>query len=74
MLITILPKEINIESWKLDQIKNITIDFTTNSLFGEFDNKEVHLFQFDEYGWFNENNNNTFQFSCGLFGIFIRIT
>ena len=73
MLITILPKEINIEPWKLAHVYNLSIDYYSNSIYGVFENKEVMLYNFNKTGWINDNRGNSYDISCGLAGIFIQI-
>ncbi len=73
MLISILPKEIEIESWKLAYVNNLHIDYATNCLYGNFENKEITLYDFSKIGFFNDNRRNKYEISCGLAGIFIKI-
>jgi hypothetical protein len=73
MLITILPKEIDLEPWKLAYVHNLHIDYYTNSIHGVFENKEVILYNFNKCGWINDNRQNSYDISCGLAGIFIQI-
>lgn len=73
MLISILPKEINIEPWKLAYVNNLSIDYYTNSIHGVFEGKDIVLFNFSKCGWINDNRSNSYSISCGLAGIFIEI-
>lgn len=73
MLITILPKEIDIEPWKLAHIYNLSIDYYTNTVYGVFEGEDVVLYNFNKCGWLNDNRHNSYSISCGLAGIFIQI-
>lgn len=59
--------------WKLDLIRSISIDYATNSIHGWFENKDVIIFRFKNYGFINDNRSNTYNISSGSAGITIKI-
>tara|TARA_R110000751_G_scaffold65584_1_gene134208 strand:- start:142 stop:384 length:243 start_codon:yes stop_codon:yes gene_type:complete len=61
------------EPWKLELIKSVSIDYATNSIHGWFENKDIVLFKFKDYGFINDNINNTYYISSGSAGITINI-
>lgn len=76
MTIIIPPTELEEEFsslWKLNYIKSLSIDFATNSINGWFENKEVILFNFKNYGFITDNRNSTYELSSGPAGILIQI-
>lgn len=76
MLIYIGTEEIVEEfriPWKLDLIRSISIDYATNSIHGWFENKDVIIFRFKNYGFINDNRSNTYNISSGSAGITIKI-
>ena len=59
--------------WKLGLINNPSIDYVTNCIHGWFEGKDELIFRFKDYGFINENRNNTYSLSCGNAGISILI-
>jgi hypothetical protein len=49
------------------------IDYQTNSVHAQFEGKDVIIFNFKKYGWFNDNRFNTYNLSLGPAGITIEI-
>ena len=77
MLIIIDTKELTeefIESWKMGFIRDPHIDYATNCIHAWFEGKEVVLYRFKEYGWVNDNRQNTYDILVGKAGITIKIT
>ena len=77
MIIIIDTKELTeefIESWKMGFIRDPHIDYATNCIHAWFEGKEVVLYRFKEYGWVNDNRQNTYDISVGKAGITIKIT
>jgi hypothetical protein len=63
-----------VESWKMGFIRDPHIDYATNCIHAWFEGKEVILYRFKEYGWVNDNRQNTYDISTGKAGITIKIT
>jgi hypothetical protein len=49
------------------------IDYQTNAVHAQFEGKDVIIFNFKKYGWFNDNRFNTYNLSLGPAGITIEI-
>jgi hypothetical protein len=49
------------------------IDYQTNAVHAQFEGKDVIIFNFKKYGWFNDNKFNTYNLSLGPAGITIEI-
>ena len=49
------------------------IDYQTNAVHAQFEGKDVIIFNFKKYGWFNDNRFNTYNLSLGPAGIMIEI-
>ena len=49
------------------------IDYQTNAIHAQFEGKDVIIFNFKKYGWFNDNRFNTYNLSLGPAGITIEI-
>jgi hypothetical protein len=76
MFIQILPDELIEEfrvPWKQQLIKNLHIDYATNAIHGWFENKEVIIFRFKDYGWVMDNRNSGYKISNGGAGILICV-
>ena len=76
MFIHITPDELEEEfreSWKLGHIIHPSIDYADNAIYAVFEGKLVTVFKFKEYGWFNDNRQNTYDISAGSAGITIHI-
>jgi hypothetical protein len=77
MIIHITPDEFEEEfkePWKKKYIRNVSIDYATNAVHGWFEDKDVIIFRFKDYGFINDNRFNTYDISSGSAGITIRIT
>lgn len=77
MIIHINPDELVDEyrnSWKMEYIKHLSIDYVTNAIHGWLNGEEVILFYFKDYGFINDNRSNVYDLSVGKAGITIRIT
>ena len=77
MFIHITPDELVEEfreSWKLGHITQPSIDYATNAIHCYFEDKEVIIFRFKNYGFINDNRFNKYELSSGTAGITIRIT
>ena len=61
------------ESWKMGLIKHLSIDYATNSIHGWLNNEDVIIFNFKDYGFINDNRNNTYDLSTGKSDITINI-
>ena len=59
--------------FKLGLIKDPSIDYATNAIHGWFENEDVIIFKFKDYGFINDNRSNTYSLSCGKAGITIII-
>ena len=76
MFIQILPDELIEEfkvPWKQQLIKNLHIDYATNAIHGWFEQKEVIIFRFKDYGWIMDNRTSGYKISNGGAGILICI-
>jgi hypothetical protein len=76
MIINILPDELEPEfkeSWKMGFITQPSIDYADNAIWANFENKQVIIFRFKEYGWIHDNRFNSYSISSGLAGITIKI-
>jgi hypothetical protein len=76
MFIQILPDELIEEfraPWKQQLIKNLHIDYATNAIHGWFEDKEVIIFRFKDYGWVMYNRNSGYKISNGGAGILICV-
>jgi len=49
------------------------IDYQTNAVHAQFEGKDIIIFNFKKYGWFNDNRFNTYNLSLGPAGITIEI-
>jgi hypothetical protein len=77
MIIHITPDELEEEfrlPWKQEYIKHPHIDYATNAIHGWFEDRDVIIFRFKDYGFIHDNRFNTYQISSGSAGITIRIT
>lgn len=61
------------EPWKQELIKSPSIDYATNAIHGWFEDKEVIIFKFKDYGWVMDNRFSGYNMSCGKEGITIQI-
>jgi|TARA_B110000503_G_C7037862_1_gene366920 hypothetical protein len=61
------------EPWKARLIKFPSIDYATNCIHGWFENKDIIIFKFNNYGFVNDNKSNTYSLSSGDAGITILI-
>ena len=61
------------EPWKQELIKSPSIDYATNAIHGWFEDKEVIIFKFKDYGWVMDNRFSGYNMSCGKAGITIQI-
>jgi hypothetical protein len=76
MFIHITPDELETEfreSWKLGWISHPSIDYADNAIYAIFENKQVIIFRFKNYGWINDNRYNSYLISSGSAGITIQI-
>jgi hypothetical protein len=76
MIINILPDELEsefIESWKMGFITHPSIDYADNAIHAIFEDRQVIIFRFKDYGFINDNRRNTYDVSAGKAGITIRI-
>jgi hypothetical protein len=76
MIINILPEELEPEfreSWKMGFITQPSIDYADNAIWAIFENRQVTIFKFKEYGWINDNRYNSYCISAGKAVIMIRI-
>lgn len=74
MTIKIQYSELNLkieEIW--DNIYNLSIDFYTNTLNGNYKDKEYELFCFNDYGWITDNRYKTYEIMKGVNDIHIFI-
>ena len=67
-----LEKEFR-KPWKVGLIKDPSIDYATNAIPGWFENEDRIIFKFKDYGFINDNRNNTYSLSSGEAGITILI-
>ena len=76
MFIHITPDELETEfreSWKLGWISQPSIDYGDNAIYALFENKQVIICRFKNYGWINDNRYNKYFISSGSAGITIQI-
>ena len=76
MIINILPEELEPEfreSWKMGFITQPSIDYADNAIWAIFEDRQVTIFKFKEYGWINDNRFNSYLISAGSAGITIKI-
>lgn len=76
MLIFISPEELEPEfreSWKMGFITQPSIDYADNAIWAIFEGKLVVIFRFKNYGWTNDNRQNTYEINAGRAGITIKI-
>jgi hypothetical protein len=59
---------------KMGYITSPHIDYATNAIHAWFEDKEVIIFKFKDYGWINDNRFNIYNISAGPAGIIIQIT
>ncbi len=74
---------INIQTHELEEefirpvingfVTHPSIDYQTNAVHAQFEGKDVIIFNFKKYGWFNDNRFNTYNLSLGPAGITIEI-
>ena len=77
MYIHITPEEFEDDfkqPWKQGLLKHPHIDYATNAIHCYFEDKEVIIFRFKNYGFINDNRFNKYELSSGAAGITIRIT
>ena len=60
--------------WKSQWIKHPHIDYATNAIHGWFEDKDVIIFRFKNYGFINDNRFSKYEVSAGGAGITIHIT
>ena len=58
---------------KMGYITSPHIDYATNAIHAWFEDKEVIIFKFKDYGWINDNRFNIYNISAGSAGIIIQI-
>jgi hypothetical protein len=76
MIINILPDELEPEfreNWKMGFITQPSIDYADNAIWAIFEGTNVIIFRFKEYGFINDNRNNSYSISAGSAGITIKI-
>lgn len=76
MLIHITPDELEEQfrdSWRMGFISHPSIDYADNAIHAVFEGKIVIIFRFKDYGFINDNRNNTYDISAGRAGITIKI-
>lgn len=76
MTIIVNPDEFEEEyrtPWKQELIKSPSIDYATNAIHGWFENKEVIIFRFKDYGFIHDNRFSKQQISIGPAGIMINV-
>ena len=76
MLIHIQTQELEKEF--INPVKNgfvfqPAIDYQTNAIHAQYEEKDVIIFKFKKYGWLNDNRFNTYNLSLGPAGITIEI-
>lgn len=77
MIIHITPDEFEPEfqkAWKQNLIKHPMIDYATNAIHGWFEDKDVIIFRFKDYGFINDNRYNKIELSVGGAGITLLLT
>ena len=77
MIIHISVNELNepfrSNSYMVERLHNLGIDYATNTLDGIFEDKEYTVFEFKNYGFVSDNRWNTYEISKGSAGILIEI-
>ena len=76
MIIHITPDEFEEEFrtlWRSNLIKQPHIDYATNAIHGWFEDKDVIIFKFKDYGFIQDNRFNSYNISSGSAGITIQI-
>jgi hypothetical protein len=76
MFIHITPEELEgdfVNPWRLNLIKDPHIDYQTNTINGKYNNEDVIIFKFNNYGFINDNRYNSYKLSSGGAGITIQI-
>lgn len=58
---------------KMGYIKSPHIDYATNAIHAWYEENEVIIFRFKNYGWINDNRFNIYNISAGSAGIVIQI-
>jgi hypothetical protein len=77
MYIHITPEEFEDdfkELWKQGLLIHPHIDYVTNAIHCYFENKDVIIFKFKNYGFINDNRFNKYEISSDTTGITIKIT
>jgi len=77
MYIHITPEEFEDdfkELWKQGLLIHPHIDYATNAIHCYFENKDVIIFKFKNYGFINDNRFNKYEISSDTTGITIKIT
>jgi hypothetical protein len=77
MYIHITPEEFEDdfkELWKHGLLIHPHIDYATNAIHCYFENKDVIIFKFKNYGFINDNRFNKYEISSDTTGITIKIT
>jgi hypothetical protein len=54
-------------------ITHPAIDYQTNDIHGQYEGKDVVIFNFKKYGWLSDNRFNTYNLSLGPAGITLEI-
>ena len=76
MLIIISPDELETEfrnKWKLGLISNLSIDFADNAIWASFENKEIIIFKFHNWGYVLDNRWCSYTITAGQAGILINL-
>jgi len=77
MILIISPNELEEEfrdSWKAGKIIHPNIDFATNAIHATFEDKDVIIYRFSNYGYVVSNQKGTHTLSAGNAGIMIQFT
>jgi len=77
MYIHITPEEFEDdfkELWKQGLLIHPHIDYATNAIHCYFENKDVIIFKFKNYGFINDNRFNKYEIYSDTTGITIKIT
>jgi hypothetical protein len=77
MYIHITPEEFEDdfkELWKQGLLIHPHIDYATNAIHCYFENKDVIIFKFKNYGFINDNRFNKYEISSDTTAITIKIT
>ncbi len=61
------------ETWKAGLIKNPHIDYATNAIHGWFEDKDVIVFKFKNYGFIHDNRFSEYRISHGSAGVTIQV-